>query len=50
MGVATIPGAKTCAPLNTAEPHWAPTTTSDLSGARDLEGGDNLSFVRYIKG
>lgn len=31
LGLATIPGAKTWAPLSTALPHWAPTTTSELS-------------------
>ena len=31
LGLATIPGAKPWAPLSTALPHWAPTTTSELS-------------------
>lgn len=31
LGLAMIPGTKTWAPLRTALPHWAPTTTSELS-------------------
>lgn len=42
LGLAMIPGAKTWAPLSTALPHWAPTTTSELScftGLRTQEKG-----------
>lgn len=42
FGLAMIPGAKTWAPLKTALPHWAPTTTSELScftGLRIWEKG-----------